>query len=164
MAAGPNSKVKAPTAVAVERLRPGARLPRRMSPGASGFDLSACLEAPLCLEPGRWDVVPTGVALEIPTGFEAQVRPRSGLAARHGVGILNAPGTVDSDYRGEVCVILMNWGSTPFTIADGDRIAQLVFAAVIPVRLAWAKSLKATRRGSGGFGHTGVGSRARKGA
>ena len=152
----------AAAAVSVERLRPGARLPRRMSPGASGFDLSACLDAPLCLEPGRWAAVPTGVALEIPPGYEAQVRPRSGLAVRHGVGILNAPGTVDSDYRGEVCVILMNWGGETFTISDGDRIAQLVFAAVVPVRLAWAKNLKATRRGSGGFGHTGVGSRARK--
>jgi dUTP pyrophosphatase len=161
---GPGGKAKAAAAVLVEQLRPGAQLPRRMSPGASGFDLSACLEAPVCLEPGRWAVVPTGVALEIPSGYEAQVRPRSGLAARHGVGILNAPGTVDSDYRGEVCVILMNWGTEPFTISDGDRIAQLVFAAVVPVRLAWAKGLKTTRRGSGGFGHTGIGSPVRKDA
>lgn len=102
--------------------------------------------------------------MEIPAGYEAQVRPRSGLAARHGVGILNAPGTVDSDYRGEVCVILMNWGGEPFKISNGDRIAQLVFAAVVPVRIAWAKDLKPTRRGSGGFGHTGVASRARKGS
>jgi dUTP pyrophosphatase len=148
--------------IAVERLRRGARLPRRMSVGASGFDLSACLEKPLCLEPGRWAVVPTGVALEIPDGTEGQVRPRSGLASRSGIGILNAPGTIDSDYRGEVCVILMNWGAEPFTIRSGDRIAQLVFVAIAPVRLSWAKGLKTTRRGAGGFGHTGVRSGQRK--
>jgi dUTP pyrophosphatase len=155
---------KSAPAIAVERLRPGARLPKRMSPGASGFDLAACLEAPLCIEPGRWAVVPTGVALEIPRGLEGQVRPRSGLSARSGIGIPNAPGTIDSDYRGEVCVILMNWGTEPFTISNGDRIAQLVFAAVVPARLSWAKRLKTTRRGSGGFGHTGVGIRTRKDA
>jgi dUTP pyrophosphatase len=101
-------------------------------------------------------VVPTGIALEIPKGHEGQVRPRSGLAARHGLGLLNAPGTVDSDYRGEICVILMNWGNEPFAVRHGDRIAQLVFCRVEPVQLQWAGSLQETPRGSGGFGHTGI--------
>lgn len=101
-------------------------------------------------------MVPTGIALEIPKGYEAQVRPRSGLAFRHGLGLLNAPGTIDSDYRGEVCVILMNWGTEPFVIHHGDRIAQLVFSRVEPVRLQWTRKLQKTVRGSGGFGHTGI--------
>lgn len=103
-------------------------------------------------------MVPTGIALAIPEGYEAQVRPRSGLAARHGVGLLNGPGTIDSDYRGEVRVILMNWGREQFSISHGDRIAQLVFARVEPVRLKWAEKLEETERGAGGFGHTGVNS------
>jgi dUTP pyrophosphatase len=101
-------------------------------------------------------MVPTGIAIELPAGLEAQVRPRSGLAAKHGIGIANAPGTIDSDYRGEICVILMNWGSEAFTIAHGDRVAQMVFARVEPVRVLWAPDLNATARGAGGFGHTGV--------
>jgi len=142
--------------ISVARVRPRARLPRRMSPGASGWDLAACLEEPLRIDPGSWAVVPTGIALELPDACEGQVRPRSGIAARHGVGILNAPGTIDSDYRGEVCVILMNWGNDPFDVHHGDRIAQLVFARVEPVRLRWSESLASTGRGAGGFGHTGV--------
>lgn len=101
-------------------------------------------------------MVPTGIAIELPPGMEAQVRPRSGLAAKHGIGIANAPGTIDSDYRGEICVILMNWGSDTFTIAHGDRVAQMVFARVEPVRVQWAPDLNTTERGAGGFGHTGV--------
>lgn len=147
---------KRSTTVGVERLHPQALLPRQMSEGASGWDLCACINADVRIEPGRWEMVSTGIALEIPTGHEAQVRPRSGLAARHGVGILNAPGTIDSDYRGEVCVILMNWGTKPFVIHHGDRIAQLVFARVEPVQLQWSGSLQETSRGSGGFGHTGI--------
>ena len=142
--------------VSVIRLRAKARLPRRMSAGASGWDLAACLDSALRIDPGRWAVVPTGIAIELPTGLEAQVRPRSGLAAKYGIGIPNAPGTIDSDYRGEVCVILMNWGNEPFTIAHGDRIAQMVFARVEPVRVRWTRSLRETTRGAGGFGHTGV--------
>jgi dUTP pyrophosphatase len=128
------------------------------SKGASGWDLAACLEEPIRLIPGRWALVPTGIALEIPEGYEAQVRPRSGLAAHHGIGILNAPGTIDSDYRGEVCVILMNWGAEDFDVRDGDRIAQLVFARVSQVELRWAVEIAASDRGDGGFGHTGIGS------
>ncbi len=140
------------------RLRPRARLPQRKSAEASGWDLAACLEAPIRLAVGRWALVPTGIALEIPNGYEAQVRPRSGLAAHHGIGLLNAPGTIDSDYRGEVCVILMNWGSEEFEVKDGDRIAQLVFARVAQADLSWAAEIAASDRGEGGFGHTGIGS------
>ena len=144
------------TTVEVERLHPHALLPCRMSEGASGWDLCACLDKQIRVEPGRWVMVPTGIALEIPKGYEAQVRPRSGLAARQGLGLLNSPGTIDSDYRGEVGVILMNWGTEPFVIQHGDRIAQLVFARVERVRLRWTGALHKTARGSGGFGHTGV--------
>jgi dUTP pyrophosphatase len=127
-----------------------------MSDGASGFDLCACLDKPVVLQPGGRSLVPTGLALEIHPGMEAQVRPRSGLAVRQGVGLVNAPGTIDSDYRGEVCVILINWGEEPVTIRSGDRIAQLVFARVEPVRLRWTPQINDTARGVGGFGHTGV--------
>ena len=150
--------LKGATVIRVARLRPAARLPERQSKGASGWDLAACLEEPIRLDPGKWALVPTGIALEIPDGTEAQVRPRSGLAARHGIGILNAPGTIDSDYRGEVCVILMNWGAQEFEVKDGDRIAQLVFARVAGVDLEWAAEITASERGEGGFGHTGIGS------
>ncbi len=143
--------------VRVERLRPTARLPERMSDGASGWDLAASLDEPMVLEPGAWTMVSTGIALEIPRGFEGQVRARSGLALRHGIGLPNSPGTIDSDYRGEVCVILMNWGRERFTIQDGDRIAQLVFAKVEPIRVVWAARLRSSDRGAGGFGHTGLG-------
>ncbi|MBD3163499.1 MAG: dUTP diphosphatase [Candidatus Eisenbacteria bacterium] len=143
--------------VKVLRLHEGARLPCRMSDGASGWDLFACLAFPLRIEPGGRAVVPTGIALEIPVGLEGQVRPRSGLAARHGIGIPNAPGTIDSDYRGEVRVILANGGDASFEVRHGDRIAQLVIARVEPVSLRWADALDRTERGDGGFGHTGVG-------
>jgi dUTP pyrophosphatase len=127
-----------------------------MSEGASGFDLHACLEEPIEIAPGGRHLVPTGIALQIPPGFEGQVRPRSGLAVRHGIGIPNSPGTIDSDYRGEVCVILINWGEVAFRVADGDRIAQLVFARVADAGVEWADRLEETSRGAGGFGHTGV--------
>ena len=148
--------------VAVERVRAGARLPERMSKGASGWDLTACLEEPVTIEPGAWALVPTGIALEIPVGVEGQVRARSGLAARHGIGLPNGPGTIDSDYRGEVCVILMNWGREPFLVRDGDRIAQLVFVRVEPVQFSWVERLRETKRGAGGFGHTGLAGSRRK--
>ena len=145
-------------AVAVKVRRVGDRgppldLPRYMTPGAAGLDL--CADEAVTLAPGERRLVPTGLALEIPPGHEGQVRPRSGLALRHGVGMANAPGTIDSDYRGEVGVILVNWGSVPVDIARGDRIAQLVVAPVTRVELEPADSLGATGRGSGGFGSTG---------
>ncbi|HWJ86468.1 MAG TPA: dUTP diphosphatase [Pelagibacterium sp.] len=137
----------------------GLPLPQRQSASASGFDLAAALpegEA-LSLAPGAWALVPCGFALAIPAGFEAQVRPRSGLAAKFGVTVLNAPGTVDADYRGEIKVVLINHGTAPFEIRRGDRIAQMVFAAVADLTLAEADTLEETERGSGGFGSTGIG-------
>lgn len=137
-------------------LREGARLPERMTSGASGFDLCACLAAPLTIEPGGRALVPTGISVAIPPGFEGCVRARSGLALRHGIGLANGPGTIDSDYRGELGVILVNWGAERFTVAPGDRVAQLVIQQVPPVRMAWAETLPDTGRGEGGFGHTGT--------
>ena len=130
--------------------------PAYQSAGAAGMDLAAALAAPLVIEPAAFAAVPCGLALAIPNGFEGQVRPRSGLAARHGVTVLNAPGTIDSDYRGEVKVLLINHGRVPFVVTDGMRIAQLVIAPV--VRAGWepASALPETERGSGGFGHTGT--------
>ncbi|EGK13668.1 dUTP diphosphatase [Kroppenstedtia eburnea] len=130
-------------------------LPERMSEGASGFDLSAAVRDELRLEPGEWRLVPTGIALEMPTGLEAQVRPRSGLALKHGITLLNSPGTIDADYRGEISVILHNLGKEPFVVRRGERIAQLVFQQVPFVRLTEMEKLGSTDRGSGGFGHTG---------
>lgn len=121
------------------------------------MDLHAALAKPLSLKTGQHRLVPTGLALEIPIGFEGQVRPRSGLALKHGISIVNAPGTIDADYRGEIGVILINLGRKPFTVNPGDRIAQLVISPVHRVRLIEKKALKKTRRGTGGFGHTGVG-------
>ncbi|MBO2531740.1 MAG: dUTP diphosphatase [Planifilum sp.] len=143
--------------IAVKRL-PGCEdlpLPRKMSRGASGLDLHAAVDQPVTLTPGRWKLIPTGIALEMPEGVEAQVRPRSGLALKHGVTVLNSPGTIDSDYRGEVGVILINLGDEPFVLHRGDRIAQLVFGRVLDVRLKEVERLGFTERGGGGFGHTG---------
>jgi len=145
--------------VRVRRL-PTARdlpLPSPASPGSSGFDLRAAVEDELVLRPGERVLVPTGLVLEIPPGCEGQVRPRSGLALRHGIGVLNSPGTIDSDYRGEVGVILVNLGEAPFPVRRGDRIAQLVFARVETVEWDEAEDLAGSDRGAGGFGSTGVG-------
>jgi len=139
----------------VRRLRADARVPSYMSAGAAGLDLAAALDAPLVLAPGERATVPTGVAVAIPPGFEGQVRPRSGLAARHGVTCLNSPGTIDSDYRGEVKVILVNLGREPVTIAGGERIAQLVIAPVARLEVTEVEALGGTERGGGGFGSTG---------
>ena len=132
-------------------------LPGYMTPGSAGLDLVAANPEPLLLRPGSRAVVPTGLRLEIPTGFEGQVRPRSGLAARAGVTVLNAPGTVDSDYRGEVKVILANLGEDDFVVTRGDRIAQLVICPVARAEIAAAaeSGLAGSARGEGGFGHTG---------
>ena len=146
--------------VAFVRLPHGADLPLPTyeSAGAAGMDLRAALghEAVLELNVGARALIPTGLCLQLPEGFEAQVRPRSGLAAKHGVTVLNTPGTVDSDYRGEVKVILINHGEAPFSIRHGDRIAQLVIAPVVRVTLAEVAALDPTGRGAGGFGSTGV--------
>ncbi len=135
--------------------KPGAYTPRYASEGSAGADLHAHLETPLTIAPGARILVPTGLRMEIPRGWEGQVRPRSGLAARNGVTVLNTPGTIDSDYRGEVKVILINLGEEEHTIHDGDRIAQIVFAKVERVELEQASTLENTTRGEGGFGSTG---------
>lgn len=130
--------------------------PAYASAGAAGLDLRAAVHQHLVIRPGRRALVPTGLALEIPEGFEGQVRPRSGLAFRHGVTVLNAPGTVDADYRGEVMVILVNLGEEPFEISRGDRIAQLVISPVVRAVLHEEKALAESARGAGGFGSTGM--------
>jgi dUTP pyrophosphatase len=136
----------------------GLDLPVAGSAGASGLDLSAAVEEPVILQPGARSLVPCGLAVEIPVGWEGQVRPRSGLAVEHGVTVLNAPGTIDSDYRGEVKVILINLGQEPFTVRRGDRVAQLVLCEVAAgVTVVEMEALSETDRGGGGFGSTGLG-------
>jgi len=132
------------------------QLPAYETEGSAGMDLRAFMESPITLAPMERALVPTGLFLEIPRGYEAQVRARSGLAVKHGIGLVNGIGTIDSDYRGEVKVALINWGSEPFTIENGDRIAQLVIAPYERVRWEKTDTLEETERGAGGFGHTGV--------
>ncbi|GAB2722294.1 dUTP diphosphatase [Paenibacillus thermoaerophilus] len=147
------------TAYSVKLLRlPGNEdlpLPVRMSEGASGYDLHAAVTEEVTLAPGDRTLVPTGIAIAMPNGLEAQIRPRSGLAAKHGITCLNSPGTIDADYRGEIKVILINLGQEPFVIRRGERIAQMVFQTVPQVELVPADRLPETERGDGGFGHTG---------
>jgi len=130
-------------------------LPRYMTEGSAGMDLLAAVDEPVVLEPGERRMVPSGISIALPVGYEAQVRPRSGLAVRHGVTLLNTPGTIDSDYRGEVCVILVNLGAEPFKVGRGDRIAQMIVAPVVQAEWEEGAELPETRRNSGGFGHTG---------
>lgn len=140
-------------------LSPHGSQPSYQTSGAAGFDLVAALETPLDIAPGRYALIPTGLAMELPTGYEGQVRPRSGLAAKFGVTVLNAPGTVDCDYRGEVKVCLINHGAEPFRVQPGERIAQMVVAPVVQATFEWVESvdsLSATERGAGGYGSTGV--------
>lgn len=134
----------------------GLALPEYKTPGSSGMDLKAAISDPVTVAPGRVVLIPTGLKVALPDDYEFQVRPRSGLAANHGIMVLNSPGTIDADYRGEVQVILANFGQEPFTIIRGARIAQLVLARV--ERFVWrvTPALDETQRGSGGFGHTGV--------
>jgi dUTP pyrophosphatase len=132
-------------------------LPEAATPGSAGFDLRACVREPLTLAPGQRALVPTGFSIAIPTGYEGQVRPRSGLALRHGLTMLNTPGTIDSDYRGEIGVIAINLGQEPVILRRGDRIAQLVIAPVVAprVRFRLTETLPESGRGDGGFGHSG---------
>lgn len=134
----------------------GAILPSYQTVGAAGADLCAYLPEPVVLAPGQRAMVPTGLSFAIPSGYEIQVRPRSGLAAKNGITVLNSPGTIDSDYRGEVKVILINLGTENFTISHGDRIAQMVVAPVVQAQFQVVESLSATERGQGGFGSTGI--------
>lgn len=142
------------TTIRFKKLNPAAAVPRQAHPGDAGMDLVS-IEA-LVLEPGKRALVRTGLAVEIPVGFEGQVRPRSGLALKNGITVLNAPGTIDAGYRGEIGVVLINLGDSPFAVEPGMRIAQLVIAAVAEVTVAVADDLSATERGAGGYGSSGV--------
>ena len=152
--------------IRVMRLAHGADLPlpAQQSTGAAGLDLVAAVEteAPVVLPPGARALIPTGLVLELPLGCEGQIRPRSGLALKHGVTVLNSPGTIDSDYRGEVQILLVNLGTEPFEVRRGERIAQLVVASVTKVELVATGSLSRTKRGAGGFGSTSGGTPAKK--
>jgi len=141
--------------IQIKKLHPNASIPRYMTDLAAGMDIQALLDAPLLLQPGERCLVPTGLAMAIPVGFEVQVRPRSGLAIKHGIALVNSPGTIDADYRGEIRIILINLGTESFTIHPGDRIAQLVVAPVCQAGMKVVAELPGSERGSGGFGHTG---------
>ena len=131
-------------------------LPSYESDGSSGLDLRAAVIEDLILHPGDIQLIPTGLAISLPEGYEAQIRPRSGLALRYGLGLVNSPGTIDADYRGEVGVVAINWGKKPFTIKRGDRIAQMIITKVARVRVLEVGVLDPTSRGPGGFGHSGL--------
>ncbi len=132
-------------------------LPTYESEGSSGMDIRAHVKEPVLLRPGEIRLIPTGLAVSVPLGYEVQIRPRSGLALRHGIGLVNSPGTIDSDYRGEIGVIVINWGSEPFMIRKGDRVAQLVISKIYRADTLEVDELDETPRGDGGFGHTGIG-------
>ena len=131
-------------------------LPAYETDGASGMDLRAAVEEEVVLNPGEIKLIPTGLAVSIPQGFEIQTRPRSGLALKHGIGMVNSPGTIDSDYRGEIRLIMINWGRSPYVIRRGDRIAQMLVSRVARAQVKEVAVLDRTCRGDGGFGHSGV--------
>ena len=131
-------------------------LPSYESEGSSGMDIRASVREPVLLKPGEIRLIPTGLAVSVPHGYEAQIRPRSGLALKHGIGMVNSPGTIDSDYRGEIGIIVINWGQRPFTIRRGDRIAQMIITKVYQADIMEVGVLESTERGEGGFGHSGV--------
>lgn len=133
----------------------GLPIPHYQTEHSAGVDLYAAVETETVIDAGAWKLVPTGIAIAIPEGYEGQVRPRSGLALKHGIGMLNAPGTIDADYRGEIGVILFNFSGKPFSVRRGDRIAQLVFAKLEKAKFVEVDALSETARGAGGFGHTG---------
>ncbi|MCT4544169.1 MAG: dUTP diphosphatase [Vallitalea sp.] len=143
--------------VYVEQTKQGQTLPlpKYMSKDAAGMDLYACLGEDVILEKGKIKLIPTGLKIALPTGYEAQIRPRSGLALKHGISLVNTPGTIDSDYRGEIKIIMINFGEEDFVIKHGERIAQMVINKIEQVNLEVVDVLEATERGTGGFGHTG---------
>ncbi len=145
---GENQKIKV--------VSKGGELPSYATEGSAGADIRAYIDEPVTLQPGERRLVPTGLFVEIPPGFEAQIRARSGLAIKHGIGLVNGVGTVDSDYRGEWNIPLINWGNEPYTIHNGDRIAQVIFAKYEKVDFDLAFEISQTERGTGGFGHTGI--------
>jgi len=142
----------------VKRLdnNPDLPLPSYQSGGSSGLDLRAAVVKEVTLRPGEIMLIPTGLSISLPKGYEAQIRPRSGLALRYGLGLVNSPGTIDADYRGEIGVIAINWGKKPLTIRRGERIAQVVISKVSRARVEEVDELDATKRGKGGFGHSGT--------
>jgi len=142
--------------VQFKKIRPAAVLPAYMTDLAAGLDICALPAESLSLAPGERALVPTGLSVAIEPGYEIQVRPRSGLALRHGITLLNTPGTIDADYRGEIGIIVINHGQQDYLISPGDRIAQLVVAPVVQCRITEVQELSETRRGTGGFGHTGI--------
>jgi len=155
-----NSQVDTSPTIEFLRLRPDLDadipLPRYMTPNSAGMDISAAIEKDLVLDSGAISLIPTGFAVAIPEGFEAQIRPRSGLAVKHGIGLINSPGTIDSDYRGEVMIALINLGRASYTFHRGDRIAQMIIKRVYQARLKVVEQLTETERNTGGFGHTGL--------
>jgi dUTP pyrophosphatase len=150
--------VNGPITVKIKRLATaeGLALPARMTAEAAGFDLAAAITSPVVMPPGAIQLIPCGFAMAIPPGYEGQVRPRSGMASRYGVTLVNSPGTIDADYRGEVTIPLINLGGAPFVVERGMRLAQMVIVPVPPVRLIEVDELDETDRGQGGFGHTGI--------
>ena len=132
-------------------------LPAYETEGSSGMDIRASVKAPVLVKPGEIKLIPTGLTVSIPPGYEGQIRPRSGLALKYGIGMVNTPGTIDSDYRGEIGIIVINWGQEPYTIKRGDRIAQMIISKVYRADIIGVDSLDTTQRGDGGFGHSGVG-------
>lgn len=134
----------------------GLPVPHYQTEHSAGVDLYAAVDNDAVIGAGKWKLIPTGIAVAIPEGYEGQVRPRSGLALKHGIGMLNAPGTIDADYRGEIGVILFNFSDRPFTVSRGDRIAQMVFSRLAKATFENVEELSETARGAGGFGHTGV--------
>ena len=142
--------------ILIKKLRSGAVMPEYKSLGASGFDISACIDSEIVIEPKSFGLIPTGIAIELPEGFEAQVRSRSGLALKNGIFVLNSPGTIDNDYRGEISVVLANFSNVPFTVTNGMRVAQIVVAQYHQFTFQEIDGLSETIRGSGGFGSTGV--------
>ena len=155
-----NSQVDTSPTIEFLRLRPDLDadmpLPRYMTPNSAGMDISAAIERDLVLDSGAISLIPTGFAVAIPEGFEAQIRPRSGLAVKHGIGLINSPGTIDSDYRGEVMIAVINLGKASYTFHRGDRIAQMIIKRVYQARLNVVEQLTETERNTGGFGHTGL--------
>lgn len=144
-------------AVKIQRLRSNSsnQLPCYMTTHSAGMDLYAEIQEDIILYPGERTLIPTGIALELPDGYEVQIRPRSGLALRHGITLVNSPGTIDPDYRGEIAIILINHGTEPFLVKSGDRIAQMVFSRFVRAQFIEVSELGITMRGEGGFGHTG---------
>jgi len=138
------------------KLLPGGTMPRKMTPGSAGYDIFARLTNPITLRPGEYKAIPAGFILELPNNYEAQIRPRSGLALKHGLTVLNSPGTIDSDYRGEIMVILINLGNKNITIKNGDRIAQMIISRIHPCEFEPVNDVTPTTRNQNGFGSTGI--------